>query len=80
MKGSLVNDNLIELYPNQSIPQHFEGDNFVAALTGILKKGSLAMIKKQTRMYLDLDVNGTISSNGFFADAKGTVETDAYSK
>ena len=80
LQGTLVNDNLIELLPNQSIPQNFEGDGFVAELTGTLKKGMLITIKKQTRMYLNLDVNGTISSKGISADAKGKVETDAYSK
>jgi len=78
VKGMLVNDTLIQLTLNQSVPQNFQGDGFSASLTGIIKSGFLTCVDSKVHMLIRVDATGDILWNGITVPVTGKVETDTH--
>jgi hypothetical protein len=76
VKGTLVNDTLIQLSLGQEVPQNFEGDGFSASLKGIIKSGFLTNVNNKLRMLIHVDATGNIVWNGITVPVTGNVETD----
>jgi hypothetical protein len=78
IKGTLVNDTLIQLVIGQDVPQNFDGDGFSASLKGIIKNGFLSCIDSKVRMFIHVDASGTIVWQGISIPVTGKVETDTH--
>jgi hypothetical protein len=78
VKGTLVNDSLIQLNMGQDVPQNFQGDGFSASLKGTIKNGFLSRINNKIRMFIHVDADGTILWQGLTIPVTGKVETDTH--
>ncbi len=78
VKGTLVNDTLIQLTLGQSVPQNFQGDGFSASLTGIIKSGFLTNVNSQIHMSIHVDATGNVLWQGLTIPVTGKVETDTH--